>query len=730
MGQINTTIVLTDKMSPVLKTIVKNINAVNKATKNLNKMSSKTLDMAHKIKMQEQQLAAAKEKTRLAQEKANAATAKAQQATLRLQAYQGLVAWGVNRNTSAQHKFNNSLREGGSLAEKLSHKIKMMFNAYMGIMSMRAFVNTADTMIGAENRFNALNGNNAAMTDATIAKIYTSSQASRTGFSDNVSNIAKLMTNAGDAFQNNIDLAIKFNETMAKSYTLGGASAAEMASSMYQLTQALGAGVLAGDELRSVREGAPYAYKVIEEYAQKVLGTKESLTELASQGKITSELVTAAILNSSDTINNAFEQTSATFAQRWTQFKNDAVMALRPVIEVWKEFLNSDQFTIFMGIVQAGLAKVALVAGVVSKVIIGIFNAVVENWNIISPILKATLGILAALYTATMLVNLAKAIQVGIQALLNSEMLSYILIVAGILVAIFLVIYAMYKWKAVAEIVGGVVGVVIATIKLAIYTLYALITTIIYLVLKSFENMINSIATAVSSIIQFIMSGIINLVTWILDKIAPVAEIIDGITENKFNLSAKIETASSKVFSAGRKAHEALEYKPLTFTEGFDNWARNNALGSKIRDDLGNGLGAYYGNAWQTGYEKGGNFHEFMNGFSLENLFKTDASYNGADYSGLMDGYDNATGIENNTKDTADNTKEIADNTRETADILRKMAEANAINRYTNLNIDLSMVNNNNIEAGTDMGGFYVDTIATGLADVLNNERLITAEGI
>ena len=170
-------------------------------------------------------------------------------------------------------KTNSGFQQSNQLLGTMGTKLKALASTYLGIMGMKAVTGLTDTMISADNKLNYVNaqqlgadaynadgGYSTAVFEATeqaMNKMYASSQKVRMGYTDMMSNVSKSMALAGDSFQNNTDNAIRFQEIMAEAYTLGGASAAEMHSSMYQMMQALGAGTLAGDELRSVREGAP-----------------------------------------------------------------------------------------------------------------------------------------------------------------------------------------------------------------------------------------------------------------------------------------------------------------------------------------------------------------------------------------------------------------------------------------------------------------------------------------
>ena len=277
-------------------------------------------------------------------------------------------------------KIDKNLKNSSSSASMLTSKLKRLASTYLGVMGAKALITTSDTITSAENRLNNLYGGDTKATQAAMDKMYTSAQKVRMAYTDMMSNVSKSMTLAGDAFGNNIDNAIRFQEIMSEAYTLGGASAAEMSSSMYQMMQALGSGILQGDELRSVREGAPLAYKEIEKFAQKTLNSKESLKELASQGLITSDMVVAAIMNAGDKMDEAFKDTDATFAQLWNNFKNTATRAFDPVFDSLRELGNSEEMAKALEIVANGLIIVGQVLAFVVDVFAAFFRWFVNNW--------------------------------------------------------------------------------------------------------------------------------------------------------------------------------------------------------------------------------------------------------------------------------------------------------------------------------------------------------------
>ena len=314
----------------------------------------------------------------------------------------------ATQNTAnSSKKLNNNLNKSNTILGGMVSKMKRLATIYLGVMGARALFTTADTITASENR---LNNSNASIlgddpsdgysketikaTEQAMNKMFAASQRARTGYADMMANVSKSMVLAGDAFGNNMDNAIAFQETMAKAYTVGGASAAEQASSMYQMIQALGSGILQGDELRSVREGAPLAYKAIEEFAQGVYNTEESLKELASQGKITSDIVVAAIANASDSINDSFNASAMTWAQAWTYIKNVAVDAIRPIQNTLNEFISSDAAQVLLYGIESAIRFIGAAINWIFAMLSSLITWFVENWYWIQWIVYAGLTII------------------------------------------------------------------------------------------------------------------------------------------------------------------------------------------------------------------------------------------------------------------------------------------------------------------------------------------------
>lgn len=229
-----------------------------------------------------------------------------------------------NQSLQDMHKQN---QQASSSSSGLSRAIKSVVSAYTAMKVM----DTADTLSSNKARLNLIKRKKESVDDLTN-KIYASAQASRAGYSDTMASVTKLGLTAKDAFSST-DEIIRFTELMNKNFVIGGASATEQASAMYQLTQAMSSGRLQGDEYRSIIENAPLLAKSIEDYMRNVQGAKGSMKEWAAEGLLTSDVIKAALFDTAGTVEERFKDMPVTFAQAWTSFKNSALRAFEPLFQ-------------------------------------------------------------------------------------------------------------------------------------------------------------------------------------------------------------------------------------------------------------------------------------------------------------------------------------------------------------------------------------------------------------
>ena len=616
-------------------------------------------------------------------------------------------------------------RDANSAVSVLTKNLRTLASTYLGVMGAKAVTGASDTITSAENRLNQLNGNNPKQTQQTMDKMYASAQGSRMAYADMVQNVSKSMTLAGDAFQDNIDNAIRFQEIMAKSYTLGGASAAEQHSSMYQMIQALGSGRLQGDELRSVREGAPLAYKAIEEFAQGVLNTEESLKDLASQGLITSELVVAAMMDAGAGIDEAFAKTDMTFAQAFTNMRNIALKSFEPVLQKLNDALNSKVGTAIINGIGTALYVVSRALLIVFNWIERIYNFVSSNWGTISKIIYmigtalmvAVLPAVIKVFKAT-LISIAKTIvglgqTIYLLGLYAAGWLAVHWVLALVLVVLAAIVVAVI-WVAdsfvdacgiivgiISSTVGWFANIFIGVLNIAIQVLYDIF---VYPFLSAIEWLLN----ATNGGFNGWAGGLLNLfgqvINGILEVVKVAAKAIDAISFGKFNLTGTVEGWQNKVSKWGTTS------KAITLDKN-----------APTLDYIS--LGTAYGAGYDLG-TKGGNWiSNKLNG--IKDMFSMDGLSNVLNPTATTgSGYDAAKALD----DISDNTGKIADSmdlAQEDLEYYRRVADLEWKKEFTTANIVVKMDNTNTINNSGDLEGW-----AYSLRDMLEEELVSVANGV
>lgn len=537
-----------------------------------------------------------------------------------------------------QRRVNTFARSTNSMYGSIWGKLKGIASTYLGIMGMRAMVQTSDTITSAENKLNYLNGGDATLTQETMDKMYTSAQKVRMGYTDMMANVSKSMTLAGDAFQGNIDNAIRFQEIMAEAYAVGGASAAEMHSSMYQMIQALGSGILQGDELRSVREGAPLAYKAIEEFAQGVYNTEESLKDLASQGKITADMVVAAINTAGNEMDAAFAQTAQTFAQTWAQIKNVATKAFEPVSHMLRDELNNAIDDGLIGNLEEVFTTISKVLQIIVKAVINTINWIAENWSWLKNLIVAGLLVLAGMW----IWQAGVAIVSFVAMLVAMSPIQWTLLI--ILSSVMALIYVFYLWKTAAidtcqaivyalMIVGAAILLIGLIFHITAFIAIGAVIIVLGVLFMFFEqvcgigwgiltfigNLIQTILNIVVSMIAIIVALAINFVTLICNGVLGILNVIGAVCTN-------IEIAFSNAWNGAKAAFwdfiadclsglKKLE-TPINAiakalgAEGFSLSGLTETVRGKA-DSARNNMQEYVsvGNAWSEGF----NTHEYLN---------------------------------------------------------------------------------------------------------------------
>ena len=623
---------------------------------------------------------------------------------------------------AAQRQVTFDTRSTGNALSMVTGKLRRLASTYLGVMGTKAVMDSTDLLVGAQNRFNNINGGDTAATQEALDKMYASSQKTRSSYQDMISNVSKTMTLAGDAFGDNIDNAIRFQEIMAKAYAVGGASDQEKSTSMYQLTQALGSGYLQGDELRSVREGAPLAYQAIEKFAQGVHNTEKSLKDMASQGLITSEIVVAAVMEMGSGIDEAFAKTRQTFGQTFDQIKNAALYAFQPIMEKLTDMLNK---AIDNGLIQkfeilfTGLAKGMLIAfEIIERIVTWVYN----SWALLNKLFATTAVVLGTVLLGALILNLMTAgslVKTFILAKIEAIKAAFtsaaswltlcppLTIILALLAAVIIaVIWVADSFADACGIICGLINVVNGVLMNAIIFIINMISGVIGFIRTACDQ----IAIAFNNAWQSAKVAFWEWVSECLNGTGLIAKAVSKIAElfglDAVSIDAKIGAAKSKMQESKTQedflsGFNLVEYQSLAdmYQSGYD-WGFSNING--LQDKLGN--------------------------FSLDKI----GEKLGLDFSGMTTPFPNdalsTDDIGDLLKGIKGDTGAISDSmelTSEDLEYLRRVADMEWKKEYTTAEIKIDMTNNNQINGENDLDG-----IVTRLADKLYEEMNVVANGV
>lgn len=645
------------------------------------------------------------------------------------------MAEGYRRAAQEENRLNQNIRNGTSAADGMLNKVKSLVTTLAAGAGAKALLNLSDRMTSTRARLDFLVDDGGSV-DELEQKIMASAQRSRAAYLDTASAIASMGANAGSAFSDNDEL-IAFMEQVNKQFVIGGATAEGQSAAMLQLTQAMAAGALRGEELNSILENAPGIARAIESY----MGVAEgSIKQYAEQGLITSEVVKNALLSAAqDTYdetgkliegtNSKFESMPKTWAQIWIGMQNQALSVFDPILTKLNQVANSAQFSAVASGVINGLATIATLATAVLNIMVGAGSLIVDNWSWIEPIIwgvvaalvaynavqgiswlttlkdvaaKGAHAVASAAETAALLVLIAA--QDGLNAAMAACPVTWIIVAIIALIAIIVaLVRALNVWGAEStSVIGTICGLVavagafilntgigvLNAIIQAVWTIFvAPFLGIVEWVLNVCNGGFNSFGGAVANLIG-------QIIGWFLNLGKVVTTIIDAIFGTDW--TSGLESLQNEVTSWGKnenaitldKNAPTIDYR-MEYGDAFSAGAnfgdgivdKFTGLGDQVSGDLGLG-----------------------SGFDLDSI---------ADYSAL----------------TAENTGATADAltaSNEELAYLRDIAEREAINRFTTAEVRIDMTGmTNRIEGNADLDG-VISVLTDGFTEAL----VTAAEGV
>lgn len=640
-------------------------------------------------------------------------------------------------------KLKDNTKQSSGEAQNLSRimgGIKTLIASYAGFNALQGIAKTSDDLTQTTARLGMMNegfretGGALESTDDLVNLVYASAQNARGSFGDMAAVVAKFGNNAKDAFSSSAEV-VDFANLVQKQMTIAGASTTEASNAMLQLSQALGSGVLRGDELNSIFEQAPNLIQTIADYMDVPIG---SIRQMASDGKLSADTVKAAIFSASEDINAKFDQMPMTWGQVTQRMKNSALQNFKPVLNKVNELAGNERFTSAANSVLGSLATVAVAALTVMNIVGAAGGFVADNWSIIGPIVygvagafavyAAYLGIVkgieAASTAASILHSVAMSAKIGITALMTHSTMEataaqmgyngalyacpivwIIVLIIALIAVIYAVCSAIAKMTGVANsgfgVITGGINVVIQFFK----NLGLSVADIALGIGNAIAALASNMGTAFYNTICNVQSWFYNLLSTALSVIESICAALNKLPFVSFDYSNISSAADDYASKAAQAAGNKQEYKSVgdAFSEGMsvfdtfqDGWASD---AFKAGTSWGDGLtdkvsGMFSGTAAEeTGYAMSGD-----------------------------------SGIGDNIGDIAEDTSKISksvDISNENLKYLRDIAETEAVNRFTTAEIKVDMTNNNTVSSGMDIDGI-VRQLSYGVTEAMT----AAAEGV
>ena len=644
----------------------------------------------------------------------------------------------INDNIRRQEQFNQSLQNGASESSNLVSAIKRMAGAYLSIQTAGKILEMSDEITQTTSRLNMMNDGLQSTADL-YNTVYAAANDARGSLGDMASVVARFGNNAKDAFSSSAEV-VQFANLVQKQMTIAGASTQEAANAELQLSQALGSGVLRGDELNSIFEQAPNLIQNIADYLNVPIG---KIRSMAQDGELSADVVKQAVFAATDEINANFENMPMTWGQMWTVFQNDATMAFQPVLQRLNDLANTDGFQEFA---TNAINDLAVVAGVVLDIFEGIGSIgtfVQDNWQIIGPVVYGVVAALAAYATYVGITNAIDMISTGIKITmcvassahaaatgteasataaataaqygLNTAMLSCPLtwIVVGIMALIIVLVALCNHFSGAGHIAQSTFGAICGGINVVIqyFKNWGLTVADIFIgIWNAGGACATNVEIAFHNAISHVQALWYNMLSTALTVVSGICSALNKLPFVDFDYSGITGAADNYASKAAAAAGNTKDYAsvPAAFSKGV-----------KTYDTYQNGWAkeAYTaGAAWGDGVTS-----------KIKNTLSSKATNipNANNYPNALASSNAATAA--NTADTAKNTAKTANTlsaSSEDLKYLRDIADREYVNKFTTAQIKVEMINHNNVNNDIDLDG-----MAEHLRSKIEEEMNAAAEG-
>lgn len=616
----------------------------------------------------------------------------------------------INDNIRRQEQFNQSLQNGASESSNLVSAIKRMAGAYLSIQTAGKILEMSDEITQTTSRLNMMNDGLQSTADL-YNMVYVAANDARGLLGDMASVVARFGNNAKDAFSSSAEV-VQFANLVQKQMTIAGASTQEAANAELQLSQALGSGVLRGDELNSIFEQAPNLIQNIADYLDVPIG---KIRSMAQDGELSADVVKQAVFAATDEINANFESMPMTWGQMWTVFQNNATMAFQPVLQRLNDLANTDGFQAFT---TNAINDLAVVAGVVLDIFEGIGSVgtfVSDNWQIIGPIVEGVAAALTVYYgwqlLSTSATKAAAAAQWIYNAAMNANPAAIVAISIGALIVLIGILAN--KFTGTGHIAQSVFGMITGGINVVIqyFKNWGLTVADIFIgIWNAGGACATNVEIAFHNAISHVQALWYNMLSTALTVVSGICSALNKLPFVDFDYSGITGAADNYASKAAAAAGNTKDYAsvPAAFSKGvktYDTYQKG-----WVND-------AYTaGAAWGDGVTS-----------KIKNTLSSKATNipNANNYPNALASSNAATAA--NTADTAKNTAKTANTlsaSSEDLKYLRDIADREYVNKFTTAQIKVEMINHNNVNNDIDLDG-----MAEHLRSKIEEEMNAAAEG-
>lgn len=460
--------------------------------------------------------------------------------------------------------FNKKLDKTGASANNASAGVMKIVKASAAYAATLKGMSIVDEYTNTAARLDLIN--DGLQTQAELQnKIMQSANAAKGSYNDMADAVAKMGLLASESFTSNDEL-IGFTELLQKSFKLSGAATTEQASAMQQLSQAMAAGKLQGDEFRSIMENAPMLADAIAKYTGK---SKGELKELSSSGAITSDVIKNSIFAAADDINSKFEEMPYTFADTWNKIKNGGIQAFGNLMSKVNELLNNADVQNFISAVTTGFSIAADAVGL-------LIDAVVSGWDLIGPIL----AIIGTVYLVTIINKLFVITgelikQFALWAATHAPIFIAVAVI-GILTAAFLQLGGTVE--EVVGFIGGIIGAAFA----GVYNQFVYIWNFV----ATFVNFLGNVFTSPIASIQALfydMSS--NVCGFILTIAQGIEDLLNAIPFVEVDITSGLSNLQSNLAAKATQIKSEADLKTYVESKDFMNWSDGYSKGSTYAKD-------------------------------------------------------------------------------------------------------------------------------------------------